>query len=161
MKKEQTTMSGVCVCLFVALSKRQSRRGTLFIFLFACLGGFIHLSCVCVCVYVIVVGCVLCVVATVVYSVILPPPVLLVPLLLLLLLLRLAVRILRARYTISSIRLRNPLPTVGRVGSGLWGLNLPVGDGSGRCWMPSYRGLSVRTTAVSLFVGSGTRSYRS
>lgn len=103
----------------------------------------------------------MCVVTAVVYSFILPPPVLLVPLLLLLLLLRLAVRILRARYTISSIRLRNPLPIVGRVGSGLWGLNWPVGDGSGRCWMPSYRGLSVRTTAVSLFVGSGALSYRS
>lgn len=117
-------------------------------------GLYICRACVCA------VGCLLCVVTAVVYSFILPPPVLLVPLLLLLLL-RLAVRILRARYTISSIRLRNPLPIVGRVGSGLWGLNWPVGDGSGRCWMPSYRGLSVRMTAVSLFVGSGTLSYRS
>lgn len=130
-------------------------------FLFACLGGFIHLSggCVCVCGWV----CLVCRHGGGLFGYT-APPVLLVPLLLPLLLLLLMlrpVRILRARYTISSIRLRNPLPIVGRVGSGLWGLNWPVGDGSGRCWMPSYRGLSVRTTAVSLFVGSGALSYRS
>lgn len=153
-------MSGVCV--FICRAQQTTIQERHFIYFFIRLFGRVYTSVVCVCVYVIVVGCVLCVVAAVVYSVILPPPVLLVPLLLLLLLLlRLAVRILRARYTISSIRLRNPLPTVGRVGSGLWGLNLPVGDGSGRCWMPSYRGLSVRTTVVSLFVGGGTLSYRS